>query len=239
MKGKITKRNWLSIVLLVIVIPAVLYLCRQLGNRYYYIASLVIMLITATPFILSFERRRPQARELVVIAVMSALAVASRAAFIWIPNFKPICAIVMIAGIALGAESGFVVGAVSAFVSNFIFGQGPWTPWQMFAYGMAGFLAGLAYRLHIIDRNRFKLCAFGFLCILCIIGPILDLCAIFTMASTINVESWGAIFLSGLPVNVIHGIAVALTMLLFANPLLDKLDRVRVKYGMLEEENAL
>ena len=78
MKGKITKRNWLSIVLLVIVIPAVLYLCRRLGNRYYYIASLVIMLITATPFILSFERRRPQARELVVIAVMSALAVASR-----------------------------------------------------------------------------------------------------------------------------------------------------------------
>lgn len=68
------------------------------------------------PFFMVFEKRKPQARELIIIATLSAIAVAGRAAFFMLPNFKPVCAIVIIAGVCFGAESGFLVGAVSGFV---------------------------------------------------------------------------------------------------------------------------
>ena len=168
-----------------------------------------------------------------VLAVLSALAVASRAAFAAIPHFKPMSAIIMITGIAFGPEAGFLTGAVSGFVSNFLFGQGPWTPWQMFAYGVGGFLAGLLSRLSVLKRNRIALTLFGFFTVLVIVGPLLDTCALLTMTGEITVSSAKAVYLSGIPVNLIHGAAAGLTMLLFANPLLDKLDRLRVKYGML------
>ena len=83
-----------------------------------------------------FEDRKPQAREVLLIAVMAAIAVVGRMAFFMLPQFKPVTAIVIITGISLGAEAGFLTGAVAGFVSNFFFGQGPWTPWQMFAFGI-------------------------------------------------------------------------------------------------------
>lgn len=233
--NRLPKRTWLSILILLILIPATLYLCFRMGNRHYYLASLLIILYTLIPFFLVFEHRRPQARELVVLAVLCALAIASRAAFVWLPNFKPICGVIMIAGVAFGPESGFLVGAVSAFGSNFIFGQGAWTPWQMFAFGLAGFLAGLFYRLRIINKNRVVLAVFGFLTIMLIVGPALDTCALFLMANELNASSAGAVYLSGLPVNLVHAGAVALTMFFFSRPMFEKLDRIRLKYGMLED----
>lgn len=77
--------------------------------------------------------------------MLIAVATAGRAAFFMLPNFKPVLAIVIISGAALGKESGFLVGAMSAFVSNFLFGQGPWTPWQMIAMAVVGYLAGLIF----------------------------------------------------------------------------------------------
>jgi energy-coupling factor transport system substrate-specific component len=70
---------------------------------------------------------------------MCGIAITSRAIFIWLPHFKPMTAIIIITGIAFGTESGFLAGTISEFVSNFIFGQGPWTQWQMFALGIADF----------------------------------------------------------------------------------------------------
>ena len=135
-------RRWLTFVMLLLVMPATIYLCHRAGGRVYYLASVLIILYTMIPFFLVFEHRKPQAKELVVLAVLCAIAVASRAAFRMIDHFKPMTAIVMIAGVAFGPEAGFLVGAVSGFASNFLFGHGPWTPWQMFAFGTAGFLAG-------------------------------------------------------------------------------------------------
>ena len=93
-------------------------------------------------FFFCYEKKKPQAREIVTLAVMSAIAIASRAAFAVIPFFKPMMGIIMITGIAFGGGAGFLAGTVTGFVSNFIFGQGPWTPWQMLAYGLGGALAG-------------------------------------------------------------------------------------------------
>ena len=135
-------RFWLSLIIMVVLVPLAVWLSSRFQLRYY-LSGLIIIVLTIAAFFLHFESRRPQARELVILAVLSALAVASRAAFIAVPHFKPMLAIIMLTGIAFGPEAGFLCGAISGFASNFIFGQGPWTPWQMFAYGIGGMLAGL------------------------------------------------------------------------------------------------
>ncbi len=220
--------------LIIALIPITLLIAWKFFDRSYYATSLLIIIYTMLPFFTMFEKRAPQARELVTIAVMCAIAVASRAAFIWLDHFKPMAAIIMITGIALGAEAGFLTGALSVLVSNMIFGQGPWTPWQMFAFGLAGFLAGLFYRLGIIDKSRKKLCIFGVVMIICLIGPLLDTSTFFMGVGAMNMESAVATYLSGLPVNIVHAIATALTLYLFSQPLFEKLDRLKKKYGMME-----
>ena len=143
----IGKRTILAFVLILTAIPAVIFFgIFFLNDRSDYFISMCIIILSMLPFFLVFENRRPQAREVVVIAVMAALAVAGRAAFFMLPQFKPTAAIVIIAGVGLGAEAGFLTGALAGFVSNFFFGQGPWTPWQMFAFGIVGFLGGLIFR---------------------------------------------------------------------------------------------
>lgn len=234
-KRSISWRMLLSALLILIVIPGTIYLGWHISERQYYVTSLLTIVYTIIPFALMFEKRKPQAKELVVIAVMCAIAVVSRAAFIWLPHFKPMTAIIMITGIALGAEAGFLTGALTGFVSNFIFGQGPWTPWQMFAFGIAGFLAGVCYRLGILKKKRLSLCVFGGLCVMLIVGPLLDTCSLFLGSSVITKASALAVYTAGIPVNLVHALATVVTLALFAGPLLEKLDRIRIKYGMMEE----
>ena len=229
------KRSTLfSILALLVLIPGTLLLGSKLPGRWYYLTSTLVILETMLPFFLLFESRKPQARELVTIAVLSAMAAVSRVAFAFLPGFKPVTAIVMITGIAFGAEAGFLTGAVSAFASNFFYSQGPWTPWQMMAYGVGGFLAGLIF------RRRGKLCrpwvlaVFGFVTILLLVGPLLDCCTVFTSLTVLTPESVALVFLQGIPANLTHGLGCATTMLVFSKPLLEKLDRLKTKYGMME-----
>lgn len=231
---KLPKHTWLSFLVIFLAIPGLIWLGGRLGGRSYYVIGVAVILLTSVPFFLVFEQRRPQAREVVTLAVLCAIAVAARAV-IPIPHFKPMMAIVMISGIAFGPEAGFLVGAMTAFASNFIFGHGPWTPWQMFAYGMGGFLAGGAVRLKLLPKKKLPMAVFGFFCILLIVGPILDTCSVFTMPTVVTWATAGAIYLSGLPVNVMHGLATFLTLLLLGEPMLEKLDRIQIKYGMMED----
>lgn len=122
------KSNLATLLVFLLAVPATLYLGSKMSGRWYYLTSTLIVIELLIPFFLAFEGRKPQARELVVIAVMCALAVAARVA-VPIPNFKAIYGMIMIAGIAFGPESGFLVGAVAALASNFFFSQGPYTPW--------------------------------------------------------------------------------------------------------------
>ena len=232
-------RFWLSLAIMVLLVPLAVVLFTRLKQSFY-LSGLTIIVLTIAAFFLHFESRKPQARELVLLAVLCALAVASRAAFGFVPHFKPMLAIVMLTGIAFGPEAGFLCGAISGFASNFIFGQGPWTPWQMFAYGIGGMLAALCGILKKAPRawrdggwrDILGLTVFGFLCILLVVGPLLDTSTFF-MAG-FSASSPLAIYLAGVPVNCVHGSAVALTMLLFGKPLLDRLRRIQIKYGMME-----
>jgi len=223
----------ISLLSCLVLIPATLYLGTRLTGRWYYLTSTLVILETMFPFFLAFETRKPQARELVTISVMCALAVASRVVIL-IPSFKPTTAVIMLAGIALGAEAGFLTGAVSAFASNFFFTQGPWTPWQMMAYGIGGFLAGLLFHKETAHRGRLTLAAFGFFAILLLVGPLLDCCTLFTVSTRLTWKYAAAVFASGFPMNFQHALACGATMFLFGKPLLSKLDRLKRKYGMMD-----
>jgi len=210
---------------------------KELINTHYYLVSVVVILAAMAVFFFSYEKRKPQAREIVTLSVMSAIAVASRAAFVMIPFFKPMSGMIMITGMAFGPGAGFLVGAVSAFVSNFIFGQGPWTPWQMFAYGLAGLLAGVLRKKEVMhEEKRFQTGVAGFVLVQFLVGPILDTCSIFTMGQVVAKEFVLSIYASGILPNLVHAIATLLTLMLLCKPMMEKLNRVKLKYGMMSDK---
>ncbi len=232
------KSHIATLVVFLLLISATLYLGTRLPGRSYYITGTMILLELMVPLFLAFEGRKPQARELVVIAVMCALSIASRVA-IPIPNFKATFAVIMLSGIALGPEAGFMVGAVTALVSNFFYGQGAYTPWQMMAYGAGGMLAGFCFRKGRLPRTPVWMAIFGFFAVVLWVGPLLDCSTVFLALTTVNFTTVMGTFLAGLYVNLSQAACTVLVMLLFGKPLLDKLDRIQIKYGMLEDENGL
>lgn len=232
------KTNIVTILIFLLAVPGTLILGSKMPGRWYYLTSTLIIMELLIPFFLKFEGRKPQARELVVLAVMCALAVAARVA-IPIPNFKAIYAIIMIAGIAFGPESGFLVGAVSALSSNFFLSQGPYTPWQMMAYGAGGMLAGLLFRKGRLPRKPSLMGIAGFLGVLLLVGPLLDTCTVFLAPISMNWSSILAIYISGFTVNISQGLSTFLVLFLLGNPMLEKLDRIKVKYGMMEGEDGI
>ena len=148
------KRLALTAFLIFLVIPALIALTVFLGSKRLYMPlSILILVMVMAPFFMIFERRKPRAREVVLIAMMSALTVASHTFFHIAFPVQIGTAMVIISGISLGPEAGFLIGAMSRFVCNFYMGQGAWTPWQMFCWGLLGFLAGLAFNREISGDN--------------------------------------------------------------------------------------
>ena len=235
MKGKLPLRTKLVLVLCLLAIPLTLFLGLKLGGgRKYLITSVLIVVETMVPFFVAFEGRRPQARELVILAVLSALAIGGRAVFFALPGFKPVAALVILTGVAFGAEAGFLVGAVTMLVSNVLFGQGPWTPWQMFAMGCIGLLAGLLFRKGLLNRDRLSLSIFGGLSIFIIYGGILNPTSVWMYQSSPSLKMVLATLVTGLPADAVHAMSTVFFLWVLSESMLQKLDRVKVKYGLIQ-----
>ncbi len=234
-KRKLSRRTVLATVLILLCIPVTLFVGEfyLAGNKYYFI-TLFVMLECMLPFFFVFEGRKPQPRELVIIAVLCALGVAGRAALFMLPSFKPVLALVIISGVAFGGEAGFLVGAVSMLVSDVMFSAGPWTPWQMFAMGIIGFLAGVLFRKGILRRTRLSLCVFGALAAIIIYGGIMNPAAVLIWAHEINRAQIISSYVTGFPVDAVHAAATWIFLWFAAEPMLEKLDRIKVKYGLIE-----
>lgn len=208
-----------------------------LKGRSYYFISICVIVAAMLPFLAAFEDRRPQARELVLISSLVVIATAGRAVFFMLPHFKPVTALVIVAGIGLGAEAGFLTGAMTGFVSNFFFGQGPWTPWQMFAFGVIGFLAGLLFEKRMRRENLplVGVCVYGFLATVVIYGLLLDTSTALSVLEGLTWQSALACYVAGVPVNITHGVSTVVFLSLCAKPMLKKIRRMRKKYGLLME----
>ena len=235
-KGKLPPRTLAAIFLIVVMIPVTIWVGIHFFNdRKYLLISLFIVFYSMIPFFLTFESRRPQAREVLIIAVRTAIAVAVRAAFFMVPSFKPVMAFVIISAVCFGAESGFLVGALSMLVSNMLFGQGPWTPWQMFSMGIIGFLAGILFQKGWLKARKVSLCIFGFWAALFIYGGIMNPVSLLMSSYAITKRNLLAIYISGLPVDMVHGAATVIFLLLASKPMIEKLERIKIKYGLIEE----
>lgn len=198
------------------------------NGRYFKIFTLLAVILCCIPFFASFENKKTTTRFLVLVAMLTAFSVAGRFLFAPIPFFKPVSAVVIIGGVTLGANAGFVVGAMSAVVSNFYFGQGAWTPFQMLAWGLIGFFAGLlAKRLN----GNIALSVYG----------------VFSgFFYSVVMDSWSAIFLDGkfyfnrfsaffitsFPVTVCYMVSNVVFLILIGKPLTEMLNRVINKYGI-------
>ena len=232
---KLTKRTLMATFLILLLIPLTIYVgVFLLGDRKYYFISLLIILETMIPFCMVFESRKPKARELIVISALCAIAVAGRAAFFMLPQFKPVVALVIIAGVCFGGETGFLVGAVTGFVSNFFFGQGPWTPWQMFAFGIIGFFAGILFKKGFLRKTKASLCVFGFLAAFIIYGGIMNPASVIMWQSKINWDMIESAYVMGIPFDLIHALGTAFFLWFISEPMIDKLERIKVKYGLVE-----
>ena len=233
-KRRLSRRTTAAAASILLLIPVTLFVgVYYLNNQRYGLVSVLVLLECMAPFFLVFEGRRPQARELVVIAVLCAISVAGRAAFFMLPQFKPVMALTIIAGVAFGGETGFLVGAMTMLASNVLFGQGPLTPWQMFAMGIIGFLAGLLFRKGLLRRNRGALCVFGALAAILIYGGIMNPASALTWVGELNEKVLLTYYISGLPFDCIQAAATWLFLWFGAEPMLEKLDRIKEKYGLL------
>ncbi|MDR3544025.1 MAG: ECF transporter S component [Desulfosporosinus sp.] len=219
-------------IMLIILLPLLLVLSTFSGDKNYGLLSVVFVILAMVPFFLRFEKRRPEARELVVIAVMAALAALGRVAFAPIPNFKPTSAIIIITALAFGPEAGFLTGAIAAIASNIFFGQGPWTPWQMFCWGMIGFVAGILRNAGFL-KGRLSVSIFGLLSGFAF-GWVMNLWFIIGFINPITWQAIIATYLSSFWLDFTNAVSTLIFLLVLAKPWLKKLDRIKVKFGLME-----
>ena len=217
--------------LCVFLVAPLIVLCGVffLGDRKYAFVSLALSVVACIPFFVSFEKGKNDARRIVIIAVMTALSVAGRFVFAPIPFFKPVTAIVIITAIYLGAEAGFITGAFSAVVSNFYFGQGPLTPFQMFAWGLIGFLAGLLAKRLL--ESKVLLIIFGALSGV-VFSFIMDVWTTLWADGTFNIARFIASITTAAPFTVVYMVSNVIFLLLLTKPIGRKLQRLKTKYGI-------
>ena len=163
------------------------------------------------------------------IIVMTALSVAGRFLFAALPGFKPVTAMVVITAMYFGSEAGFMTGALSAVISNFYFGQGPWTPFQMFSWGIIGLLAGLFARR--LRQSRIWLSAFGVLAGV-LYSLLMDIWTVFWADGYFNLTRYIAAVGSAAWFTAVYAVSNVIFLMLFAKPIGKILDRISVKYGI-------
>lgn len=200
----------------------------------YYVTSVAILVLSLLPFFVSFEHKKISARDVTLTATLIALAVVGRAAFYLIPQVKPIAAVVIVSAVCLGAERGYIIGAFSAFVSNFIFGQGFWTPFQMVALGTVGLLAGIIFRY--IEANRITLSLVGFILAFAVYGIIVDASTIISAyGNNIDLKAIISVYASGIPFSAVFGASTAVFLFIFGESFIKKINRVNIKYNLTGE----
>lgn len=222
----------ISLLLLLLAIPAAV-LCGAVlfPARQYAWVSLCVALLSCLPVFLQFERNRSGVgtKRLVLIASMTALSVLGRILFTPLPGFKPVTATVVITALYFGGEAGFLTGSLSALLSNFWFGQGPWTPFQMFSWGLLGLIAGwLAVPLR---RSRLLLAGYGAVSG-ALYSAIMDVWTVLWADGTFNLSRYAAALASALPFTVLYAVSNVVFLLLAGKPIGKMLERVQTKYGL-------
>lgn len=173
-----------------------------------------------------YERGRSGSREIGLVAVLIAAASAGRVLFAAVPGAQPVTAIAIVAGVALGPRAGIAVGAGSALVSNAFLGQGPWTPWQMLLWGLAGLAGGLL--APALRRSRPALVAVG-VAISLVFGALMDVWQLAAFGPALTLTAFAAVHVRAIPFDLAHAIATAAILGLAGPALIALVDRSAVR----------
>lgn len=207
----------------------VLFGKKLFGERALAFELFLFAFLACLPMLFHFERGKTDVRRIMLPAVMTALSVVGRLLFAALPSFKPVAAMVILSGMWLGSESGFMTGALTAVISNFWFGQGPWTPFQMLTWGIIGAVSGIGSG--ILKKNRFLLCLFGGLSGL-FYSLVMDIYTTVWAAGQFEWSVYCASVASSLPYTAVYIVSNILFLFLLGAPFGRKLERILVKYGL-------
>lgn len=209
-----------------VLIPLLVYLgAAVFSAKRHLIISFGVAVLSVVLFFAGFEQKKTGSRRLVIVSVLTALCVAGR----FIPLFKPVTALTIIAGVYLGCESGFLVGSLAAVLSNFYFGQGPWTAFQMLGWGMIGFIAGF-FGKHL-KKNKALLLLYGVLSG-ALYSFVMDIWTVMWYDGGFNWRLYAASVAAALPHTILYCISNFVFLWFTAKPFGEKLERVRIKYGI-------
>jgi energy-coupling factor transport system substrate-specific component len=194
-------------------------------DKSYAFVSLAVATFSVLLFVAGFEKKRTGTGRMAVVAVMVALTVTGR----FIPYFKPVAALTVLTGICLGGEAGFLVGAMAAVISNFYFGQGPWTPFQMLAWGMIGLIAGFLGKN--LKNNRIWLAVYGAVSGL-FFSLVMDVWTVLWYNKTFDGGMYLAAMLTAAPYTVLYAVSNVFYLLVLRKPIGGKLERICLKYRL-------
>lgn len=202
------------------------------SDRQYLLVSVAIAAAALVPFFVAFERGDNTVRELVALAVMTAISVVGRLVFAPIPGFKPVAAVTIITGAYFGAEAGFVTGALSALISNVFYGQGPWTPFQMLAWGLGGFLSGLIFFNKKLGKVTLPLLVVVGFFVGVLYSAIMDVWSAVSMTGEFAWQTYLAAVTTSLPFTIEYAVSNVIFLLVLYKPMDRRLTRVKLKFGV-------
>ncbi len=230
-KASINKYAALSYIgLLIAILLTLLFGVYVLEDKKYYLMSLMVICEALAAFAVSFEKGKNQSRKIVMIAALSAIAVAGRFIFAPFPEVKPVMAIIILTGATLGAEAGFLTGAVTAFVSNMFAGQGAWTPWQMFAMGVVGMISAFIFKK--IKPTKIALGIFGMVSSIAIYGLIMNPASLIMWNPEPTFDMLISTIILGIPYDAVLGVSTVVFLWLLSGLFIDIIKRIKIKYDI-------
>ncbi len=226
-----SRSSWLTPLILLLAIPLAAWIgALFLRDKRYDVIILLLAFLSCLPFYFSFEKKKNQTAELVLIAVMIALAVLGRLIFAPLPGMSPVAAVASLTALSFGPAAGFLVGSLSAVVSNVLFGQGPWTPFQMMAWGLTGYAAGALGRTGLLNRP-WQLAVFGF-CSGIAFSLVMDVWSVLALGEGFLWSRYVALLVTAAPFTLIYGVSNAAFLVFLKIPVGRRLERIRKKYGL-------
>ena len=219
-------RTVLKVLIPFVIIPILAFLGSTVFEEKKHIfVSLSVAVLSVILFITGFEKKQTGTRRQVLVSIMIALSIAGR----FIPFFKPVTAITILTAIYLGGEAGFLVGSFSALVSNFYFGQGPWTAVQMLAWGLIGLFAGFLAKP--LEKSKTALLVYGVLSGIAF-SFIMDVWPVLWYNGSFNISLYLAALTTAIPHTVLYAVSNFIFLLLLSKPFGEKLNRIKIKYGV-------
>lgn len=220
-----------------LLLPAALAACAFLHLGGSALLTLLAAVVGLAIFFAGWEKSRPQLRQILPPAVLAAAAVAGRVLFAAAPNIQPVTAICVMSGAAFGKRSGFVTGAVSGLVSSFFLGFGAWTPWQMYAWGLVGYLSGVflgrLFRECRGPRTPAVVLVFGFLASF-LFGFVMNSWTLVGFVRPITWPSALSVYGAGAVFDLMHAASTAVFLSILYVPWSRKLGRISLKYALAE-----